>query len=87
MKFTKEISDNLKSQPLEVQLRTLIEYVDNEVDIKSNKDNYLPFADLLKELQVANKAVKTTWGDSRDDNDFYQQRVDYVLNKRKEKTV
>ena len=84
MKFTKEISDNLKSQPLEVQLRTLMEYLDNDNNIAKTKDNYLPFADLLKEIQVANKAVGNK---TKTNEEFYQVRVDYVLNKRKEKTV
>ncbi len=81
MKFTKEIAENLKSQPLEVQLKTLLEYIDNEIDPQYNKDNYLPFNDLLKDLQEANKAIKNSTRES-----FYQDRVDYVINKRKSTT-
>lgn len=81
MEFTKEISEDLQSKPIEVQIRQLIEYVDNEKDLFKNKDNYLKFEELLKQIKIANKAV----GVGSTNEEFYQLRVDYVLKMRAEK--
>jgi len=81
--FTQELADELKQKPLEVQVRTLLEIIDNyapknEVESQNEKKILFQFEDILRDIKVANKSVGR-------DGDFYQLRVDYVLKMRNEK--
>lgn len=76
MKFTQEVADKLKNQTIDVQIRTLLECLENEFIDSMNKTAYLQFEDLLRDLKVANRKVDDSKGD------FYQLRVDEVMRMR-----
>jgi hypothetical protein len=77
--LTQEFADNLKLEPLETQVMELIKVIDSStIDVaeSTNKNILMQFEDILIDLHEANNSVDDKNGD------FYQLRVDYVVNKR-----
>lgn len=87
MTLTQEFADNLKSQPLENQALEILKILDTARgnEIAKNKHILIQFEDLLQDLKTANTKVKDNEESLMNPDVFYQLRVDYVLNMRKEK--
>jgi hypothetical protein len=80
MKLTQEFADKLKNQPIDIQAMELLKLIESDSNVSENKQIYLQFEDILKDIKVANKAIN-----SNQSGDFYQLRVDYVVKMRSEK--
>ena len=80
MKLTQEFADKLKNQPIDIQAMEILKLIESDSNVSENKQIYLQFEDILKDIKVANKAIN-----SNQSGDFYQLRVDYVVKMRSEK--
>jgi hypothetical protein len=77
VEINQEWVDNLKSQPINVQVMELLKFLDSNVDVTSDsvKSMLLQFRELLMDIKIANKNVGN-------EGDFYQLRVDEVMRMR-----
>lgn len=85
MAFTKETSDKLKNEPIDVQVRSILKSFDSPT-FDANRDRifYHQFIDIIKDLKIANKVInrKVSLPPYEQKVDFYELVVDEFMRMR-----
>jgi hypothetical protein len=73
--INQEWVDNLKTQPINIQVLELLKVLESNADTFSLKPTLIQFQDLLEDIKIANRNVGNK-------GDFFQERVDEVMRMR-----